>query len=285
MTEANGKRARLEELLVTRAVEGLDTPEALELEELLGTFDGVDPQAFDEAAAVFWLAANDAWTPLPDDVADRLKSSLAGATGGDDSRVVSLKRAAGPPRRPEPSQGPQAAAASRTGNRWAWLATAAALVLAIAGWWPQLSDDRAEPETVNLAQERDRLLAEAPDAVQVEWEATEHPRAEGVMGHVVWSESEQRGYMTFRDIPDNDPSRHQYQLWLFDGQRSEQYPVDGGVFDAPASAEEVVIPIRNQLPVKQAELFAVTLEEPGGVVVSDRDPILWIAETEQAPDT
>jgi len=28
-------------------------------------------------------------------------------------------------------------------------------------------------------------------------------------------------------------------------------------------------------------MFAVTLEPPGGVVISDRDPVLWIARAEQ----
>ena len=48
-----------------------------------------------------------------------------------------------------------------------------------------------------------------------------------------------------------------------------QSQVDGGVFDVPACGS-VVLPIKAKLEVKQPTLFAVTVEKPGGVVVSDR---------------
>jgi anti-sigma-K factor RskA len=57
-------------------------------------------------------------------------------------------------------------------------------------------------------------------------------------------------------------------LWIFDGTRDKRYPVDGGVFDVPANSAEVVIPIRATLPIRKAAAFAVTVEKPGGVVVS-----------------
>ena len=50
--------------------------------------------------------------------------------------------------------------------------------------------------------------------------------------------------------------------------------MDGGVFDVPANAAEVVIPIRAELPVRGREAFAVTVEKPGGVVVSAREHVL-----------
>ena len=53
-----------------------------------------------------------------------------------------------------------------------------------------------------------------------------------------------------------------------------QRPVDGGVFDIAAQAAatgEVIIPIDAKLPVGDARIFAITVEPPGGVVVSDRD--------------
>jgi anti-sigma-K factor RskA len=97
---------------------------------------------------------------------------------------------------------------------------------------------------------------------------------------VVWSDARQEGYLTFRGMPPNDPDAHQYQLWVFDAGRSQDYPVDGGVFNA-RNGDEVVVPIDNKLPVEHATMFAVTLEPPGGVVISDRDPVLWIARAEQ----
>ncbi len=206
---------------------------------------------------------------MPSDVADRARRTLE--TGAPAARED------GPVRdnvRPLHAQPRPARRAAATG----WIAAAAALVLAVAGWWPRL--DERGPEDLTAA--RDALLADAPDAVRVDWSNTEHPRAQQLGGgYVVWSDERQQGYMTFQNIPDNDPSEHQYQLWVFDATRSQDYPVDGGVFDATRNAAgEVVIPIENKLPVRQAALFAVTLEPPGGVVVSDRDPILWVAEPE-----
>jgi hypothetical protein len=56
------------------------------------------------------------------------------------------------------------------------------------------------------------------------------------------------------------------------------YPVDGGVFEIPADGGEVVIPIEAKLPVGQPTLFAVTVEPPGGVVVSSRERIVLVAQ-------
>jgi len=233
-----------------------------------------DPEGYDLAAASVWVAAGAPEEPMPADVAERARRTLergAPAAREDaDDRQQSTDNVR--PLHPQPR--PAGRAAATTG----WIAAAAALVLAVAGWWPQ--PDAGGPQELTAA--RDALLAEAPDAVRVDWSNTEHPRAQQLNGgYVVWSDERQQGYMTFKDIPDNDPSEHQYQLWVFDATRDEDYPVDGGVFDARRNdAGEVVIPIENKLPVRQATLFAVTLEPPGGVVVSDRDPILWVAKPE-----
>ena len=50
--------------------------------------------------------------------------------------------------------------------------------------------------------------------------------------------------------------------------------VDGGVFDMPQAATELVIPIHAALPVLSAKAFAVTVEKPGGVVVSGREHVV-----------
>ena len=39
----------------------------------------------------------------------------------------------------------------------------------------------------------------------------------------------------------------------------------------------MIVPIRAKLPVSDAHLFAVTVEQPGGVVVSSRDRIVLLA--------
>ncbi len=266
------QRERLDELLIDRAVDGLDPAETAELETLLARFGHDDPEGYDLAAAAVWVAARTPEEPMPADVATRARRTLE--TGAPAPREAAVDRKSGGDARslharPRPA---------RRGATAGWVAAAAALVLAVAGWWPRL--DERGPEELTVA--RDSLLADAPDAVRVDWSNTEHPRAQQLNGgYVVWSDERQQGYMTFEGIPDNDPSEHQYQLWVFDATRSQDYPVDGGVFDARRNeAGEVVIPIENKLPVRRAALFAVTLEPPGGVVVSDRDPILWVADPE-----
>jgi len=84
--------------------------------------------------------------------------------------------------------------------------------------------------------------------------------------------------MRFKGLAKNDPSRAQYQLWIFDKTRDEKYPVDGGVFDVDSDTGDVVVPSRATLPVNAPVLFAVTLERPGGVVVSKREHIVVTAK-------
>ena len=144
---------------------------------------------------------------------------------------------------------------------------------ALLGWWPRLSSTL---ETT-VEEQRARLIEE-PGTLAQDWTATEDPAAQGASGEIIWSTSEQRGFMRIRGLAANEPTREQYQLWIFDRNRDERYPVDGGVFDIPAGAEEVLVPIDAKLPFEEPYLFAVTVEPPGGVVVSSRERIVLVAE-------
>ncbi|MEL6715184.1 MAG: anti-sigma factor, partial [Planctomycetota bacterium] len=97
-------------------------------------------------------------------------------------------------------------------------------------------------------------------------------------GEVIWSDADNAGYMYIDGLPANDPQVAQYQLWIFRGQDPalEPHPVDGGVFDVLADGA-VVVPIDAKIGVGSAGLFAVTVEEPGGVVVSERESIVAVA--------
>jgi hypothetical protein len=128
------------------------------------------------------------------------------------------------------------------------------------------------------ADERARLLAEAQDVARAAWSPTKDPNSQGTSGEVVWSTARQQGFMTFRSLAPNDPSKSQYQLWIFDGERDERYPVDGGVFDVDASTGEVVVPITAKVRVGKPTMFVVTVERPGGVVVSTRERIVVAAK-------
>jgi hypothetical protein len=50
------------------------------------------------------------------------------------------------------------------------------------------------------------------------------------------------------------------------------------VFDIPAGQNEVIIPIDAKIAVNAPVMFAVTMEKPGGVVVSGREHIVALAK-------
>lgn len=152
-----------------------------------------------------------------------------------------------------------------------WAAAAAIALWAMVGRSPA-PQPVAEP---NIATLRNALLARAgalawthgPDAV-----------ADSAGGDVVWSDSAQAGVMRFRQLAANDPTKEQYQLWIFDASGDERYPVDGGVFNVEAGGKETLVPITPAIRVTKATLFVVTVEKPGGVVVSDRSRIALVAK-------
>jgi anti-sigma-K factor RskA len=160
-------------------------------------------------------------------------------------------------------------------ERLAWLVAAASVLLAISTWW----FGRPVPATLpSLAEQRSQLLEQAPDAQQFDWTATADRAAQGATGDVVWSNREQKGFMRFKGLAKNDPKTNQYQLWIFDGKQDERYPIDGGVFDIDLATGDVIVPIRAALHVESPQLFAVTVEKPGGVVVSSRERIALTAK-------
>jgi hypothetical protein len=123
---------------------------------------------------------------------------------------------------------------------------------------------------------RNAFLGKAKDLTKSEFGGTEGYSQ--MTGNVVWSDELQEGYMTLTNLPANDPASKQYQLWIVDPDRDEK-PVDGGVFDIPANATTAVIPIRNPLVVNDPKAFVITLEQPGGVVVSKQETVVALAKT------
>ncbi len=183
---------------------------------------------------------------------------------------------------PAPSTDPTAPAGAKRRSGWTvrerglLVALAASLLFGLAsvsGWLDPA--DPTVPVAPTLAEQRQQLIDEA-DATLIAWTATDDPAASGVSGDIVWSDQLQSGFMRFRNLPVNDSSAEQYQLWIFDIQRSDALPVDGGVFDITRSGE-VIVPIDAKLNVSNAWQFAVTIEEPGGVVQSDRDRLPLLA--------
>jgi anti-sigma-K factor RskA len=157
-----------------------------------------------------------------------------------------------------------------------WFLAIAASVLAIASWVPLSSKRTLE---ASITERRSRLIAEADDVVQVRWQKPADESADGRFGDVVWSSRRQEGFMRISGLSKNDPTREQYQLWIFDPARDAN-PIDGGVFDV-SSDGEVIVPIQAKLAVGDPTLFAITIEKPGGVVVSDKSRLPLLAKVVQ----
>jgi hypothetical protein len=154
--------------------------------------------------------------------------------------------------------------------------------LAVAGWWPRLID----PEAVAVASiasqwraamGREKMLESVPRVGHWAWEGDGSHGS----GDVVWDNGRQRGFLRLQGFAPNDPHVVRYQLWIFDAGRDDRYPVDGGIFDVPAGRDVVVIPVNPAVRVSRPVAFAVTVEKPGGAVVSTREQVVAIAHTDR----
>jgi hypothetical protein len=269
-------RGRTLDLLADRAVQPLEGGEQAELRQLLAQFPELDDDLMDLSAAAVHLSAGVADQPLPASLETALlhqaaafeAGSRAGGRRGPSAKVVPLVR----PERSVPHR-----------SQVAWWLAAAAVVLAVAGWWGRLLDappsafESPTQVAATPATPGPESLATLPASLQKPWSTTEDPAAAGVSGEIVWNTEEQTGFMRFKGLPANDPSEYQYQLWIFDAQQDERYPIDGGVFNIPPNDGEAIVPIDPKLEVKNPTLFAITIEKPGGVVVSGRERLVVLA--------
>lgn len=134
------------------------------------------------------------------------------------------------------------------------------------------------PRALTPAEQREQLMRSAPDVVSASW-APGNMKDMQISGDIVWSDAKQAGYMRFHGLPANDPTKATYQLWIFDQTQDKATPIDGGTFDVNADGD-VVVPINPRLHATKPEMFAVTMEKPGGVVVSKREKIAVLAKVE-----
>jgi anti-sigma-K factor RskA len=255
---------RLLALLTDRALFGLSVDEQSELELLAAGHPEVDSQSMDQVAAMVELSGLGAHGgDLPPDVRDKIRAAMpAAAAPPEQSAAVT-------PRERQTSWFSSMPA-------WTGWATAVALLVALLFSTKPVSPP---PSPAVIAQaSRTELIQSATDLVQVKWTATDPAAATDATGDVVWSNTAQEGYMRFTGLAANDPNKTQYQLWIFDAEQDEKYPIDGGVFDIPSGTDEVVVPISAKLSVAKPTMFAITIEKPGGVVVSSRERLPLLAK-------
>ena len=279
---SNNMDERLLDLLCDKAVRGLTEAEERELAALAAGADGeMEVRSLELAAAAVMLAETEI-EPIPAHLEARI---LEGA----DRHFAALKdqEAVEPSVR---TVQPVESKPKRSFLDWfAWpVAAAASLALIFVVFYDQQRVNRLEaqlqqlqrptpaPAEPTMADKRDELIREARDLTRASWTKGNVKESEGISGEVVWSDEKQRGYMTFRGLPPNDPNREAYQLWIFEQADLEAHPKDGGVFNV-AETGEVIVPIEAKLKTVNPKAFAITVEKPGGVVVSGRENIAALA--------
>ena len=172
---------------------------------------------------------------------------------------------------------------------WQWLgwafAALALVALSINVWTTRLNpkDEIVANQPVittptpepNIEEKRQQLIASTNDIVKTEWKS---PTDENkVLGDIVWSNSKQKGYVRFSNLPTNDADKKTYQLWIVDAERNEKTPVSAGVFNVTKTGE-IIIPVDVALKIKNPKQFALTREKSGGVMVSELDDVVAVAK-------
>lgn len=252
MSASDSARNVLRDLIADRATQGLSASEREQLEQL--TQGGVpDAEELELAAAAIQLAEIMPNEPLPAKLKEKVRAQARTFFRRDRQSAIPVRPAL-------------------SWVRWAGWAFAALILLAVG-----IRDFPGARRFRTSSEMREALLSE-PGTVRWVWSATGDAAAKGLTGDVVWNEREQRGYMTFHNLASNNPNVSTYQLWVFAENQDERFPVDGGVFDIPAGGVDVVVPITPRIHVAGAKLFAVTVERPGGVVVSKRERIVSVAK-------
>jgi anti-sigma-K factor RskA len=248
------------DLLMKRAVEGLTEAEEKQLSELE---TGREHDASFDLTASAVALVNVEPEPLPANLRSRVlaeaeryfdeaPASPLGATADDGVRVPSVKMPI-----------------------WGWLGWAvatAAIALLIANIFV------VPVQKLDAAQRRQRLLDSNVVNARADWTAGNVKELAGVIsGDIVWSDEKQAGYMRFKGLPANDPNKETYQLWIFDETQDPKTPIDGGTFDVNANGE-IVIPVNAKLKARNPKMFAITIEKPGGVVVSKQEKVVALAK-------
>ena len=266
------------DLLCKKAVYGLTSEEESQLEALENELaPDSEFESIELTVAQLNLAGVDSGTELPENLRSRI---AAEAERYFDEAEVSAGTG-------------QAAAETPTPRMplfsWlGWAAAAAASIMLVLNIYTnrierqRLAQDAQPTPTVQeqFSPEllRQKLIESAPDLARASW-APGNVKGIQPQGDIVWSDQLQKGYMRFTGLPVNDPNKETYQLWIFDETQSDKTPIDGGIFSVNSEGE-IIIPVNAKLRPRNTKMFAVTLEKPGGVVVSGRERIAALGKRE-----
>jgi anti-sigma-K factor RskA len=259
---------RLFDLLEKRMSDGLTPAEERELADLNGT----DDISLELTAAAMTLSEIKEVEPMPPHLRARIEDDA-------DEWFANSK--------PVRYETARLNGDSRFWNWLPWAVAAAACIALIANTYftrvgqQQIVQVPTTPmptvAQLSPAQMRERLMASATDVARADIAAGKELYKP--TGDIVWSDAKQTGYIRIKGLPKNDPGKEQYQLWIYDENQDPKTPIDGGVFDA-SSDGEIVIPIDAKIKVKNPKVFAITVEKPGGVVVSKQEKVAALAKVE-----
>ncbi|HQR41828.1 MAG TPA: anti-sigma factor [Gemmatales bacterium] len=242
-------------LLADRALQGADAAEEAGLRCLLSHYPEMNAETFDYAAAALDLAfQKEEQESLPVHLLTRLQVQAAAFT--PEKHVPA-------PAKVEPVPAPSPRPNPRANSTLTWVGWLVAATLLFAVVVP------SKPPQLSYSKLKDR------GALVVAGSVGPHGN-DKLQGEFVWDSNTQQGFMKLTGFEVNDPAVKQYQLWIIDDKPfTVKEPIDGGVFNV-TSNKEVLIPIKPNLKVGKAALFAITVEKPGGVMVSKRDPMIFV---------
>lgn len=277
------EKEKLLDLLTDRVLFGLTPEQEAELKELEEKYPDVKgDESFDLTAGAINLAKVKTIEPMPEHLRTKI---LANADEFFDKHEKTANVINFQPKLREVAPAASGnmlknADSPAKASAWQWLgwafAAAACIALAVNLWFSKTPIQiPAPPQT--MAEQREQLLKENPDIIKADWTPADPKQNQGISGDVVWSNSKQKGFMRLRGIPKNEVGKETYQLWIFDANQDEKTPVDGGVFDVSETGE-VIVPIDAKIKVEKPQMFAVTAEKPGGVVVSKREKLMTLAK-------
>jgi hypothetical protein len=268
------------DLLCKKAVYGLTDEEARELAELERTTGRRDDaESIELTVAALSLAGLDPAAEMPRNLRSRIAADAEQYFDEWEGRTAV-----------DPRPAPASKPARPSIFGWLGWAVAAAACIALAvnlyttRSGREIATSRTnptviqQPEQLTPAQMRERLIRTAPDLARGTF-GPGNVKTVTPQGDVVWSDAKRAGYMRFTDLPKNDPSKETYQLWIFDETQDEKTPIDGGTCNVTSDGE-VSVPINAKLDPRNTTACAVTIERPGGVVVSKREKIVALAKRE-----
>lgn len=263
------------DLLTKKAVFGLDEAEEAQLSNLDNGNADADLLSLEMTAAAISMIDFTVEEAMPAHLVSKISANADKWVGED----------AWPPAYKDTGE-------ERSSSSWfGWLgwgaAVAAGLVLAANIYFTRVQPQQQAvvptpietPRALSDAEKREELLRSTAGLIKANWAPGNVKELKDVAGDIVWSDEKQTGYMRFRGLPANDKGKETYQLWIFDKTQDKATPIDGGTFDVAANGE-VIIPIDAKLKAVEPGMFAITVEKPGGVVVSKREKVAALATVE-----